>query len=75
MNQMECIRKHLVEHKTITSMEAFKLYGCTRLSAKIFDLRNSGWVIGTIDTEGTTRFGDTCHYATYKFISKPEVKK
>ena len=66
MNQMDCIRRHLKNHETITSMEAFKLYGCTRLSDKILKLREKGWEIDTIMTEGTTRFGDTCHYGIYR---------
>ena len=74
MNQTEAIKGHLKKHGTITSMQAFHLYGCTRLSAKIFKLREKGWEISTIPTESVTRYGDTCTYATYKLIREPEVK-
>lgn len=73
--QMDAIREHLRTKKTITSMEAFKLYGCTRLSAKIFDLRKAGWVIDSIPTEGTTRYGDSTIYSTYRFVKEPKKKK
>lgn len=73
-NQSQKIRQHLLTKGTITSMEAFQLYGCTRLSARIFNLRQKGWDIQTIDCEGVTRYGDACRYAKYRFISKPEGK-
>ena len=73
-NQMTAIKEHLVKKKTITSMQAIELYGCTRLSAKIFDLRQAGWEIDSIPKTGTTRFGDTCQYVQYRFVSKPDTK-
>ncbi|MBP5423792.1 MAG: helix-turn-helix domain-containing protein [Paludibacteraceae bacterium] len=72
---MIAIKEHLLNKGTITSMEAIELYGCTRLSAKIFDLRNAGWDIDSVPQTGTTRFGDTCHYVQYRFVSKPEEKE
>lgn len=72
---MTAIRNHLTKRKSITSMQAFELYGCTRLSAKIFDLRKQGWVIDSIPQVGETRYGDTCQYVKYRFISKPESAK
>ena len=63
--QTKAIYKHLASGKTITSMEAFELYGCTRLSAKIFNLRKHGLDIETIDVETITRYGKPCRYAKY----------
>lgn len=58
--------KHLEEHGHITSMEAFKRYGATRLSAIIFNLRhNKGFNIDTIDMETTDRYGKQIHFAKY----------
>lgn len=59
------ILQHLQEHGSITSMEAIKLYGCTRLSGRIFDLRRAGYDIAVVMTEGTTRSGSHCRFATY----------
>lgn len=42
MTQAETILRHLKEHGGITSMEAFQIYGITRLSARISDLRDKG---------------------------------
>ena len=59
------VLKHLNEKGSITSMEAFQLFGATRLSAIIFDLRKLGYPIETYDVVGKTRYGDTCVYAKY----------
>ena len=59
--------KHFKEHKSITSMEAFQLFGITRLSARIFELRANGYNIETCMVENITRFGEPCRYAKYIF--------
>lgn len=41
------ILNHLQNHKTITSMVAFKKYNATRLSSIIFNLRQRGYNITT----------------------------
>ena len=63
--QRNAILNHLKSGKTITSKEAFELYGVTRLSAIVHDLRNMGYAIHTIMVDGTTRFGDSTKYAKY----------
>lgn len=66
-NQTQLIRMHLLEGKSITNKKAFELFGCTRLSARIYDLRHKyGMNIVTIDRVGKTRYGDTCIYAEYR---------
>lgn len=39
------VLKHLQENENISSMEAFELFGATRLSAIIFNLRKYGYCI------------------------------
>lgn len=66
-NQTALIKKHLLEGKSITNKQAFEIFGCTRLSAKIYDLRHKhGMDIVTIDRLGKTRYGDRCVYAEYR---------
>ena len=43
--QKEAILRLLQSGKTITPLEALNLYGCYRLGARIWDLRNEGYVI------------------------------
>ena len=46
-SQKARIRTHLLDGKSITQLEALRLYGCLRLSAVIFDLRDEGLPIVT----------------------------
>ena len=66
------VLKHLRENIGLTSMEAFKLYGITRLSAIIFDLRKLGYNIDTDMEIGKTRYGETCRYARYFLLKESE---
>ena len=43
--QKNQIREHLLSGRTITPIEALDLYGCFRLSARIYDLRSTGLAI------------------------------
>ena len=53
------------EHNGITSQDAFKHLGITRLSARIKELRESGYNISTIMIDGTNRFGEPVRYGLY----------
>ena len=45
----EIILEHLQEHGSITSMEAYDRYKCTRLAQYIHLLRKEGYVIASED--------------------------
>ena len=45
MSQHDLILKHLKSGKSITPIEALSLYGCFRLGARIFDIKNGGYEI------------------------------
>lgn len=75
MNQFKAVKEYLEAGNTLTSMEAFKMFGCTRLSDKIFRLRKQGYIIDSIPCEGTTRFGDTTHFVKYRLSSVNELLK
>ena len=74
---MQAILRYLVEHPLtgLTSSQAFELFGVTRLSARIYDLRNKGYHIDTLMMEGKTRFGETCRYAKYVYKGKESIVK
>ena len=67
-NKTTEIRKHLLEKKNITSMEAIELYGETRLSAIIFNLRKKGYNIVNMNETGIDRYGNECRYVRYVFM-------
>lgn len=60
-SQAQIIKEHLEKYGSITSMEAFEKYRITRLSGRIFDLRDMGFAILT---DMTTKNGKT--FATYR---------
>lgn len=70
VSQRLVIFRHLQTFGSITSWEAIKEYGITRLSAVIFDLRQNGidipdrWIIFT------NRFGEQGRYKEYLYKSK-----
>lgn len=68
ISQGEMIRKHIVKKRSITSWEAIKLYGCTRLSAKIYDLRAEGMNIKTDHITKKNRYGYPVTYANYILV-------
>lgn len=65
MTQTERVIKHLKEYGSITPLEAIKEYEITRLGARIWGLRNSGYEIETQTETSKNRFGDKTSYAKY----------
>lgn len=63
--QTYLIGKHLVKQGSITTMESFAEYGCTRLSARIYDLRDRGWDIRTTRMSAKNKYGHKISYAMY----------
>ena len=52
INKTDEVRKHLLKNKTITSLQAFKMWNATRLSAIIFRLRHREMMdIESVDTK------------------------
>ena len=73
MTKTKAILLHLEEYGNITSWEAIKEYGATRLSAIIFNLRHkynmdieNEWI------EFTDRFGTPSKYVKYNFKKEDE---
>ena len=64
-NKTELVIKHLKKRKSITTWDAISLYGATRLSAIIFNLRDRGYIINSVWMDGTDRFGNPCRYVKY----------
>ena len=63
------VKKHLIENGTIDSWTAIQLYGATRLSAIIFNLRKSGHIIESIPNTSYDRNNQLCNFTTYKYIN------
>lgn len=71
-SQISEIITHLRKHKTITSMEAIKKYGATRLSGIIYVLKERGFGIETEIVQGKNRYGHITRYAIYHLVKDIE---
>ena len=67
LSQEKMVLKHLQEHGSITSMEAIQLFGATRLSAIIYNLRHKeGYDIVSDFEIVKTRYGVKTQIVRYK---------
>ena len=75
MNKTVKVKEHLIEIGHITSLEAIQLYGATRLSAIIFNLRHKrGMNIRNERVNFTDRYGTKSHYDIYIYDKTEEDK-
>jgi hypothetical protein len=44
-SQKDVVYKHLTRRRSLTSLEAWNLYGIVRLAAVIYDLRRAGYEV------------------------------
>ena len=69
-SQNQLIRQHLESGKSITPLEALSMYGCLRLGARIYDLRQDGLPVKTeIKRNGKKWF------AEYSLLNKKHENK
>lgn len=65
------VLRYLQEFESISSLEAFKELGVTRLSVVIFRLRKDGFVIRNERMECKNRWGEPCHFDKYILVGTP----
>lgn len=71
MTQCERVKRHLEQFGSITTWEAFKEYGITRLSARIWDLKHKDGLVITEERKGAkNRFGEATSYNVYRLEGK-----
>ena len=68
--QNDEILKHLQTHKGITAADAFSKYGITRLSARIYDLRDRGFKIINCNREAVDRRGKKVKFVEYRLVKE-----
>ena len=71
-SQSDAVLWHLKTYGSITSYEAIKEYGATRLSAIIFNHRKEGYNIDSIPLTKKTRFGRNTTIAKYTYTTPPK---
>lgn len=63
--QKEAVKERLVHYGFLTSLEAFELFGITRLSGIIFKLRREGLNVRSHTKQTKNRYGNNVNYAVY----------
>lgn len=65
-SQKDQIYQYMKEFGSITSLDAIRAFGCTRLSGRIYDLRRDGINITKSMETVKTRDGGTTTVAVYR---------
>lgn len=68
MTQGKRIYEYMMTHGSITSAEAFEHCGCTRLSARIFDLKRKGVMIDKDTITRVNRYGEKVRFDRYRVV-------
>lgn len=69
MASKDRVLQHLKDFGSITSWEAIREYGITRLSAVIFNLRKD-YIIEDEYIQSVNRYGDNVHFKKYYLRGK-----
>lgn len=66
VSQKQRILKYMADFGSITTYDAFKDIGCTKLTTRISELRQESYlIIGTAETS-TNRYGEKVTYNRYR---------
>lgn len=65
MGQKQRVLDYINEFGSISTLEAFRDLGVTRLSARIFELKDDGYEFDTKPERGRNRFGEKTNYVRY----------
>lgn len=74
MTQCAKVLKHMRDHGRISTLDAFRFYNITRLSARIWDLKHDGYDIVSETVSHTTE-GHTIRYAVYSLKEVSDDKQ
>lgn len=72
MNQCMKIKNYMHEFGSISTMEAFRDLGITRLGARIMELERQGLQIERKSESALNRFGEKTHYTRYAIANKEQ---
>jgi len=75
MKQEQRVLEYLKTHPGITSLDAFREFGITRLSARIWNLRREGHEIVTQRVTVRNRYGEKITTALYILVNEDVWKE
>ena len=64
-SQNEKILDYMRENRGVTWLDAYERFGVSRLSARIYDLRQAGHKIDGVDIKVKNRYGEDCRVTLY----------
>ena len=67
MKQTVRVLNYIKDFGSITTKEAFNDLGVARLASRIHELNQMGYNITKVMEKGENRYGETTHYARYRF--------
>lgn len=67
MTQKEMVLEYMADYGSITSLDAFREFGITRLADVIYKLKNDGHNIVTTMETSKNRYGKAVSYGRYTF--------
>ena len=74
ITQRELVVKYIHDFGSISSWDAFKDLGITRLSAKIWELKRDGYIISKERKTARNRYGKAIWYDRYTIAGEMGVK-
>lgn len=72
-SQADKILSHLRTGLPLTPAEAYRRYGCLRLAARIFELRQAGYDVRDDLIPVDTQHGGVAHVAAYYMVKQGEL--
>ena len=70
--QKQIILEHFLKYKSLTSWDSIRLYGDTRLSDKIYQLKKDGYKFSGEWIISKNRFGEKVKFKKYILINEEE---
>lgn len=67
MKQTDRIKEYIERYGSISSLEAFRDLGITRLAARIADMEAEGIHFKRVSEETTNRYGEKVRFTRYSF--------
>ena len=69
MTQKSSLRDYIIKHKEIDARTAYEMFGCMRLSARIWDFEHKeGMRFDRENRIGKNRYGRTVPYKLYRLV-------
>ena len=69
LTQKERIIRHLKDKGTITSLEAMQEYGIMRLTSRVCELKDQGYLIRSEFVSSTNRYNEAVSFSKYSLIN------